>query len=268
MIVFSPSLVLSASPTLGPNNPVIGWRNLVTLAGVTADDEDADYPATNLANPSTNLRWQSDTTDEQYLTFDVETEDEVDYVGIARHNFGTGQITVSVEYYDGADWVELIPEFIPADDAPLLMRFEPTMLEQIRVRLQPTATAPRAAVAYVGLLLVLQHKIYVGHNPLPLSRSADVLTGMSESGEFLGRVVLSERLGTGVSLTNLTPAWVRAELWPFIVASKDAPFFFAWRPTEYPLEVGYAWLTNSPKPTNSKNNGMMACDLDLGGVAL
>lgn len=271
MIVISPALVLSASPELGPNNPVIGWHNLVTISAVVADDADANYPATNLANASTNLRWQSDTTDEQYLTFTVVTEDEVDYVGLANHNLGTGQVTVSLEVWDGSEWDEVIPEFIPADDAPILMRFEPTFLTQIRVRLQPPAVdpvVPYIAVAYVGALLVLQRKVYVGHTPITFGRSADVLTGMSESGHFLGRVVLSERLGTSVSLGNLTPEWVRSDLWPFLIASKDTPFFFAWRPQEYPLEVGFAWMMNSPQPSNARSNGMMAVELQMTGIAL
>ena len=55
---------------------------------------------------------------------------------------------------------------------------------------------------------------------------------------------------------------------PFIVASKEVPFFFAWRPASYPRETGFAWMTNNPKPSNQRSNGMMQISLSMGGVSL
>lgn len=266
----SPSLVLILQDQLSANNPIIGWHNLVTAGGVTATSSLADYPASNLGNPSTAERWESDSTSEQYLTFDVTTDDEVDYVAVARHNWGSGEITFSVERYDDdeEDWIEIFEETMPGGDGPLIARFEPVALAQIRIRLQPGTVKPRAAVVYVGKLLVLQRRIYVGHTPLPYGRSARIQTNESESGEFLGRVVLSEKLETRVSLQNLTPTWYRANLAPFIAASKETPFFFAWRPEDYPDEAGYAWMTNNPQPVNQRSNGMMQVEMQMGGVAL
>ena len=115
---------------------------------------------------------------------------------------------------------------------------------------------------------MLQRRIYVGHTPIPYGRESRVTTGVSESGNFLGRIVLGESLETSVDLQNMTPAWYRAEMDPFIAASKEAPFFFAWRPDSYPRETGYAWMTNNPKPSNQRSNGMMQISLSMGGIAL
>lgn len=274
MIVISPSLVLSPpAPGYGnPNSPVILWDNRVTLNNVSATSASADYPASNLANPSTALRWQSLSTAVQYLTVSLNSlDDPIDSVGIARHNFGSAGVGVRIEAEDVDDpgvWVVISPEVMPADDAPLLFRFTPTSPSQIRVRLAPTGTAPRAAVLYAGAALLLQRNIYVGHTPIHMGRSTNIQSGTSESGDFLGRVVLQESLSTGVSLQNLTPEWVRTYLLPFIRVAQERPFFFAWRPADYPLEVGYAWLTNDPQPSNQRPNGMMQVDLQMGGVAL
>jgi hypothetical protein len=274
MIVLSPNLVL-APPAPGgfnANAPIIGWDNRVTLSGVSATSEDVGHPASNLANPSTAERWQSVSLDAQYLTFEVSAlQEPVEYVGIARHNFGSGSVAIQVEaeQIDALNtWDVLQPERILADDGPLVFQFEPVLTRRIRLRLGPTGVLPRAAVVYVGRLMRLQRNIYVGHTPLPMARASNVQTNRAESGDFLGRVVLQESLSNGFTLQNLTPAWVRTILMPFLKQAQERPFFFGWRPSDYPDEVGYAWLTNDPQPSNQRPNGMMQVELQLGGVAL
>lgn len=272
MIVISNSLVLAAPPGYEPNNPVVGYRNLVTIGNVTASSEAAGFPIGNVANPITApvARWQAGSTAAQTVTVQVDSVEPLDYLAIARHNLGSAGITVKVEgsIDDGANWFELVQEQLLADDAPALFRFVPQALTHIRLPLAAGTVAARIAVLYVGALLTLQRRIYVGHTPIPYGRSVKVMNGKSENGEFLGRIVLSEQLSTGVSLQNITPGWYRSEMDPFIVASKEQPFFFAWRPFDYPREVGFAWMTNDPRPQNQRSNGMMSIQLEMTGLAL
>jgi hypothetical protein len=271
-VVISSGLVLAPDPSgIDGNNPLIGWRNLVTPAAVAGTSQAAGFPASNLANPSTNLRWQAASgTPDQYVTVTVNSVEAVDYVGIARHNFGSGQIPVSIEGRASSGlpevWVELVAPVLLPNDGPALFRFAPQSLFAVRVRLQPGLAVPTAAVAYVGKLLVLQRRIYVGHTPINYGRTARITNARSENGAFLGRIVLSEQTQTKVDLQNLLPDWYRANMEPFIRASKDVPFFFAWRPQAYPHEVGYAWMTNDPQPANARSNGMMQVSLELGGI--
>lgn len=272
MIVISPNVVLSSGEGENGNNPVIGYDNLVSVSAVAATTAAPNYPATNLANPATNLRWIADPDSppaDEYLTVTITRLDPVDYVAIARHNFGTEQIPVSVEINtgDSPEWQEVIAPALLPDDGPVLFRFEPQTVLGVRVRLQPAGAAPFAAVLYVGKLLILQRRLYVGHTPLPLGRNAQIVTGQSESGQYLGRTILQEGRNTAVSLQNLTAAWYRAYLDPFIEASKLDPFFFAWRPQSYPYETGFAWMTNEPRPVNARSNGMMSIDLQMSGIA-
>jgi hypothetical protein len=64
-VVISDDLVLSQQ-VLGEqpnaNNPLIGWRNLTTVANIAADSEDPAFPAINLANPLTHLQWRATST--------------------------------------------------------------------------------------------------------------------------------------------------------------------------------------------------------------
>jgi hypothetical protein len=99
-----------------------------------------------------------------------------------------------------------------------------------------------------------------------MGRSISMSSLRSVNGNFLGRIVLGRKVATQVNLQNLTPDWYRTYMAPFVLAAEEIPFFFAWRPSSYPNEIGYAWLTSDPKPVNQRTNGMMQVDLALEGV--
>jgi hypothetical protein len=271
MIVISSSLVLAAPAEYLPNNPVIGWHNLVTFANVTAGSEADDYPATNLANPITapDARWRGDAAAADEIVVNVDTVEEIDYVGIARHNFGSAGISVTVEGStdDEASYQELVAETLLPDDAPALFRFVPQALTHIRLVLGTGTAAPECAVLYAGKLLTLQRRIYVPHTPINYGRSSRSANGVSESGEYLGSIILSESLATAFDHKNMTPDWYRANFDPFIKVCKEAPFFFAWRPQSYPNEIGFCWMTNDPQPQNQLPNGMMQIQLQMKGIS-
>ena len=277
------SVVISSSLTLGDvasgggvinaNNPIIGYENLVTTANISTTTAESAYPATNMANNSTYLKWQgvvSSPEQDEYITLALNTNEDVDYVAIARHNFYTAQIAVSVEVLNEATspdtWDEVISDSIPSDDGPILFRFTPQGISSIRIRLQPGSAAPFAAVVYAGKLLVLQRRIFVGHTPITYGRSSKITNAKSESGNFLGRILLNRMSSTKVDLGNITQAWYRAFLDPFILDSQENPFFFAWRPSDYPDEVGFAWMTNDPQPVNDLPNGLMSISMEMGGI--
>jgi len=223
-----------------------------------------NYPATNLANPSTVSLWRSAVTTTQYVT--INATGTADYMGLARHNLSGA--TVSVEEFDGSDWNEVFAEQVLGSNAPAIMRFASTAASGFRLKIQNAAEEPEIAILYVGELLELQRRIYVGHTPITYGRQTTVQSGRSENGNYLGRVILQERLATSVQLENLTPNWYRETMEPFVISAKALPFFYSWRPTTYPDEVGFCWLTNDAVPVNQRANGMMSISLELGGFAL
>lgn len=278
-VVISSSLVLSRAligDAANGNNPIIGYQNLVTTTNITTTTADSDFPTTNLANPATDSIWKgvtgSPSADDEYITVQVNTNEDIDYVGVARHNFGAGMFPVSVEIQatDGAAWVEVIADTLLADDSPVIFRFTPQAAFAVRVRLQAPLvvnTVPFAAVVYVGKLLILQRRIYVGHTPIPYGRQTRVVNGKSENGNFLGRIIVGEGRASAVSMNNLSPAWYRTYMDPFVIAAQEDPFFFSWRPLDYPRETGYAWITDDPQPLNQRTNGMMQIAFKMMGIA-
>lgn len=272
MIVISSSVVLGSGTAFdNGNNPLIGFRSILTPSNVEADFEDSSYPITNITNDSTIIVWRSTSNTEQYVTFNTADLGDIDYIGIARHNFASIEVAVSVEGTNDITspivWDELTTPAIPADDSPIMFRIPLSGYQQLRIRIQSgDIDFPSMGVVYCGRLLILQRRIYVGHTPMKYGRQFDVLTGVSEKGDFLGRVQVSQTTATNVSMKNITPTYYRTEIDPFFKVSGITPFFFAWRPLDYPNEVGFAWVTDDPKISNQLPNGMVEISFSMDGI--
>lgn len=269
-VVISDSLVLQdAEAALSLDHPIIGWHNIVTTLNLVADTEDADYPATNLANPATHLSWKESPASPQadvYITVTTGTADDLDYLAIARHNLWTVGATVSVGYFNTASppqWVELVGETTLPNDGPALFRWTAQPLTQVILKISGQDDPAQVAVLYVGKLLVLPRRLYQGMGAINHGRVANVTNGMSEAGHFTGRIVTQERLRNTVPLSLIDPAYYRAHIDEFLEASKELPFFMAWRPQTYPNEVGYCHLTNDPLPVNEAPHGLIAMTLEM-----
>jgi hypothetical protein len=274
MIIDASPLVITET-SLTTDHPIIGWRNVVTVENVTATNEDADYPATNLANPATHLYWQaganSPPTSPQYLTVSTTGSGSIDYVGLAKHNLGTAESTVSVEGDTGGGFATIAGPFglganSPADDSPIVFRFAAAAYTQVRVKIVTPSVVPFVAVLYVGKLLVLPRKIWQGHTPITFGRRQKVINGKSESGNFLGRIITGEWRESKQTISLIDPDDYREDIDDFFEAGKDTPWFFGWRPVTYPHEVGYVWFTNDPMPRNSDQHGLTEFELQMTGI--
>lgn len=267
MIVLPQSLVLAPSAGFLTYLPIIGWHNLVTFDGVSADHEDPAYPATNLANDSTNLRWLSTSTALQYVYATLSTSEAVNYVGIARHNFGSTGATITVQGRTAepdADWVDLSPEYSPAHDRALLFRFANAFLVDIRLKIVPGTGAPSMAIFYVGALLVMERGVDVGHTPLPYARHRKMIAGRSEGGEYLGKIESGGVLRSRVDFNNMSPDFYRDEVDAFVEANQ--PFFFAWAPDAYPDEVGFAWFVDDVMPVPAHLAGWTNLSIEMEAI--
>ena len=273
-VVLSTSTVLAGGGRITNDNPIIGYVNQVTASNISATTAAAGFPASNVANVSTNLRWEgvpASPATEDILTAAVNSVEQLEYLAIAKHNLGTIGATVSVEGSVNLSaspvvWTELVGPAVLAGDAPALFRFTPQALDGIRLRIQPGSAAPSVAVMYAGPLLTLQRRIYVGHTPSNYGWKSKIVNNRSESGNFLGRILLNQFVQNKVSMENVTPEYFRSFLVPFLEASFTDPFFFAWRPETYSDEIAFAWMTGDPTVSNAQANGLMNVEFDLGGI--
>ncbi len=284
MTVFvSPNVVLTQGPggvDVNADNPIVGYQNLATVNNIESWSAEINYPITNAVNPSTYEKWigeiGSPELGEEYITITLDTNETVDYVGIAGHNFGTGMFPISIEGLatnEGSpeDWTELNASVLLGNNQPVIFRFAEGSFYQIRIRLQTgqasPAVAPEAAVIYVGKLLILQRRIYVGHTPITYGYRTNVVNGYSEAGNFLGRIILSEHRESMIEMKNITPGWFRNYMVPFIESAQERPFFFNWRPDSYPYETGYCWTGEDIIGANELSNGMMGVEFKIRGIS-
>jgi len=250
------------------DKPFIGWHNLASAGAVAADGADADHPADNLANAATNLFWLSDSAIDQDLVVQFDAQ-EVDYLALFGHNFGSAAIAVELQDDSVSPPNILVQETLPADDTALILRFVPQVLAQLRLHLiqdgSPPA-APRAAVLYCGRSLVMPRGLWRGYSPIVFARRPQTVSNRSESGNFLGRIVLSETLESDAPFRLIAPADYRSDIDAFLAATRDHPFFFAWRPQSYPDEVAYCWLSEPPLPRHDEQSHLLEFDLRMQGL--
>lgn len=265
-IYVTPAVVL-VTPAEDANLPWIGYHTVVTRDNISADEEAEGYPASNLANPSTAELWKGETDYEQTITVAEGAATSCDYYGIARHNLGSSGATVKLQKSsNGIGWTDVTEALSPTSDAAIMYRFSLQAANFWRLLITPGSAVPQAAVLHLGRLLIGQRRMYVNHTPITLGHSWNSVTGISGNGQYLGQVLRDETLKSSVQMQNLTPGWYRTNFEPF-VKNGPYPFFWAWRPTAYPAECGYAWLRQAPAMSNQRANGMVQVSFDMEAIA-
>lgn len=279
MITISNALYLTAIPTLG-NRPIIGWQSIITTSALSASEELAARPVVNLWNPDTTSLWEADVVPTDgliYVNIGNPTFESVDYIGIARHNFGTGGIEYTLqESDDNVIFTDVTTSRTPSDDAAIVDYFDQRTSEYFRLKLNCGATAPSIAHIKLGVALILQRPMFVGYEPLTLSRFSRSITNASDTGQYLGDVVVRRWQRGSVRQQHTSGSWIRQYLVPFIQHVKldraddgtpQGPFFFAWRQAEYPLETIYGWTNDDIVPRNQLPNGMMEYSFTITGIS-
>ena len=268
-IHISNAMVLAVEDLVNPNNPRLCWRNIVTPQILTATSSTDDSPVRNLANSSTAFGWEADDPSpavpypEQSIT--VETGGrQIDFIGFARHNI-TGEVKIS--FIVGTDETTIF-DFgeVPLDQAVLFL-INPATPDAVKISIRDNESAPRIAVLSIGVATVFQRRLYVGHTPVTYGRQLQTIGTISEGGQYLGEIIRRETRQTTIELTNLTAQFYRDEIDPFIAQRPRQAAFWAWRPGDYPDEVGYIWLRGNPQPINQRANGMMSVTLEVEGIA-
>jgi hypothetical protein len=262
MTHLSTNLVLTLNE-INDNAGRICFDNVVTSGSISATSAAAGSPITNATNPATAFVWAATSTATQTITITNGSRRPIDYIGIARHNLNQVGLNVDVSF----DGTLVYRSGAIGQEQALLFLFSQATPATITLSITGATTAPTIAVIYAGLSLRLERNIYVGHTPITMGRERTAINGISQSGEYLGEVILNKSLTTGVSLQNLTPFWYRQNLDPFFAQSPRPPCFWAWRPKGYPAEVGYCWVEGNPRPTNQRSNGMMQVDWNFRGIA-
>jgi hypothetical protein len=183
------------------------------------------------------------------------TDLQANYLAVAYHNLGGVTVTITA---DGTP----IASYTPEDGKPFIVPFTDTGEDPITadewVIDFDTFEDVQIAVLKIGVLLETQRPCkYVGHEPINLARTAEILPAKSMKGQFLGGRVIKTGSRNQLEIENLKPDWVRDYLDPFLTHAISRPYFMAWRLGQYPKEVGFGWTNDVIVPSNQRSNGMM-----------
>lgn len=259
MIVFTAPFVLSEASAGRPlTHARIGWQTHIRdralgAAAVTVSSEDPDGPRDAPLRPDTAEYWQPSALPATWQV-DLGASLDFDYVGLARHSIGSSACSLLVETSpDALVWTTFAAALAPADDAPILLLDASRSARHVRLTLSGAGAIPKLAVVYVGQILAMYRPVYAGQVPVPIGRQTSLTQMLTRGGQFLGQSY--RRLGvkgTAGPFKNLDPAWVRESFEPFAKNARKYPYFYAWRPQTYPLEVGFVW---TDKDIAAKNSG-------------
>ncbi len=173
---------------------------------------------------------------------------------------------------DISDWFSEPPEDMPGlglaritDDRPIMRLVEETTATRFRVRLVGPGE-PTIGVIRMGKALEMMRPIYGGHTPIALARETVIRPNISERGQWLGRSIIRSGARGSWSWQNLTAAWVRRYLEPFIESARTSPFFILWRPQTFPEEAGYCWTAADLSAANAGGQDRMSFSLEAEGL--
>lgn len=258
-------MIIRASGISG-DNPVIGYHNVVTSAGVSSTTAADGYPITNVANPSTNPFWRGGVnTGNEVITITTNFDSEIDYIGIAAHNLGTIKAIFSV--LSGSS--PILASGVFFDDDPIIIQFQPTIISQLVLTLSHTGVdAPQIGVLYAGKLLELERSIKIDqrHMPVNLNFQSSVVGGRTEINP-LGRIRLNTKTVSMAEFDHFTPDWYRSDFQAFALAAEDNPFFYAWDPDEYPYEMSYVWAIDDVRAAVHPVTQRIAAQIKMEGLA-
>lgn len=191
------------------------------------------------------------------LRYELFTAQPGDVFAIAGHNLGTGGGRVSFEHDSNVDdvWTSL-GTLSPVDNSPIF--FIHTGVTSIRWGVVvDRGVLPELAVLRVGKLLQFERPFYAGFTVPRMNRATEIVGNISGSGELLGRSRKRTILRASYSWTNLTYAWVRANLDGvngLIQSAEVDPLFVAWRP-ESTQDVDYLMRAEvtAPQATGTRD---------------
>jgi hypothetical protein len=166
----------------------IAYFSLIHVAAsITATSNATGFPKENLQDERDYTYWKATGTFNQTIEIDMTgTAYEafpVSYFGIASHNLKTSDSEISLDYWDGSEWVNILTQNAPHNFA-FFVTFTAVTATKYRIGVRSNAVAPQ--VGYIGLGVVLD-MVYLPNAPFNLGGERVVATQeLSNTGNLLG----------------------------------------------------------------------------------
>jgi hypothetical protein len=259
MVIIKPGF----DPIIPLSHSRIGIDNIARTGTVTASSAANGFPASAAKNPLTYEFWRPASMP-AWWRVDALAPVKCNYVGIAAHTLSGRNVQIQYST-DNSTWID-IDSVTPLENSPLMFLFQEIEARYWRVLV--TGTAPSIGVIYIGKVLEMQRPCFAGLSPINFSRNTVIRPNRSEGGQWLGRSVIREGSSMAVSYKHLEYNWYEENFDPFVEDARSYPFFFAWRPDNYPETVGYVWTADDIAPTTMGIRNLLEVGFEMQGLAI
>lgn len=245
------------------NSPVIAWDDLTIYATLTASSSDVDFPVTGLQNGVTTDPWKP-TAMPANIEIDCGASVTASALCFASHNMHTNGVTATLEYHDGADWVEL-REVTPESDAPFMIAFPRHDAQEWRVSF--SGSVFQVAVMSLANVLHIPNQIGAGHTPLYAASEIEILGGsVGSTGEFLQADFYRKGARASFEFLAQRPDFVLSDEFQNFRDhyNRGKPFFIALTPSHDPKDVGYVWRNGGNLIPAYQDAAFMDVELEVG----
>ena len=268
MIVYTSPFILAEAAAGQPlSNSRIAWQTWLrdlAASAITVSGETEEGPKDMPLRPDTATYWRPPALPATWVA-DLGQTRNVDYGGIVG-SLGSSRASVLMETsIDDGVWTALGQEALPANDAPLLFLDSSRQARMVRWTFKGTGAIPRVQAFYAGEILAMPKPPEAPFKPLNLSRKTVRKATMSRGGQFLGQEIQRMGMQGDVSFALLDASWIRETFDLFVQSARRYPYFFAWQPQAYPLEVGYVWTDVDIVPSQA-TFGLMNVGWPMQGI--
>lgn len=251
--------------TLGANQSLRHARILWAPAYGTVDPAGGGLAL----NDYTFQRWSAGALPANW-TMVASANFDLDTVFIAAHNLGSTGSTVLVQTASTLGGAFTTRATItPTDDSAIAVMLNnagvPYSVREIRLVVTGASGAVQIGIIRAGVALQMTQPVFAGVRPIGLSRLVESRQAISETGQWLGRMIQRQASQTDMNWTHLDGAWYRSSFQPFAKALPQTPFGLIQNPSAMPESVAWCWTDAAPQPSNMGIRGYMAVSLSITG---
>lgn len=219
------------------------------------------------ANDYTFQRWEVGASPSNW-TLVTDASASVDTVFIAAHSLAGATVAIQTAATVGGAFTTRAT-VTPTDNSTIAVMFNNAgsayTIRELRIALSGGSGLETVGIIRAGVALQMQRPLFGGVQPIGLSRIVETRHAMSETGQWLGRVIQRQARRTSMQWPHLTAAWYRSDFQPFALTLPQTPFGFIQNPEKMPESVAWCWTDESPTPENMGVKDLMSVSLGITG---
>lgn len=235
---------------------VIGYHNLFNESGatVTASTEATGFDKENAHDNLGFDYWKPTATGTSWLKVAFASPVSADYFAIWGHDMSDHSATVRARHStDDITYTNVGDLRTPTNNDTIIETFTTVSKKYWMLEFSNPSTISQVAGVMIGDRLDLAHAMKPGFVVPSIVEDIQYKTNFSETGVFLGGSQRNQGISGRIDLSNVSPAWIRANWKDFMeYAQTPKPFVFGWDETNFETETCVCWVKSRTRQLKPK----------------